>query len=283
MSAAEAAQLAALADFAARHAIVLLLALAALLLLSVWIAWHLLERHGPRLLAPLARTWPFTGGRGHLPGRFGLLLLLGFVVTVTAAMSFFELAGEIGAGDELAAFDLALAAALARHLDPATLALASAVTRFGDPEVLWPLGLAVTIGLAWRGERWQTAGWIAATGGGPLLNFLLKQLFERSRPLHPHGFAQADGFSFPSGHASGSLLVYGMLTYLVVRHSPPRWHPPVAAIALLLIVLVGASRVLLQVHWFSDVLAGWAFATAWGALCIATLEAGRLAATARID
>jgi membrane-associated phospholipid phosphatase len=39
--------------------------------------------------------------------------------------------------------------------------------------------------------------------------------------VHDHGFASADGFSFPSGHASGSLLVYGMLAYLVVRHSPP--------------------------------------------------------------
>jgi membrane-associated phospholipid phosphatase len=57
-----------------------------------------------------------------------------------------------------------------------------------------------------------------------------------------------------------------------------RWHLPVATLALATIVFVGASRVLLQVHWFSDVLAGWANAAAWAALCIAALEAVRLAA-----
>jgi undecaprenyl-diphosphatase len=209
--------------------------------------------------------------------------LLGLAVAGAGTVAFFELADEIGAGEELAAFDVALAAALVRHLDAATLALFGALTHLGDPQVLWPIGLGVVLVLAWRGERLLAAGWITATGGGALLNFLLKRLFERSRPVHEHGFASADGFSFPSGHASGSLLIYGMLAYLVVRHTPPRWHPPVAATALLLIVFVGASRVLLQVHWFSDVLAGWAHAAAWTALCIAALETVRLAAAPRED
>ncbi|MCC6171715.1 MAG: phosphatase PAP2 family protein [Gammaproteobacteria bacterium] len=277
----EAARIAALADFAALHAVALLLVLAVLLLACAWTAWHTLERHGPRLLAPLARAWQLADRRGRLARHLGLRALLGFAVAGAGTVAFFELADEIGAGEELAAFDFALAAALARHLDAATLALAGTVTHLGDPLVLWPIGLAVAVGLAWRGERLLAAGWAAATGGGALLNFLLKRLFERSRPVHEHGFASADGFSFPSGHASGSLLIYGMLAYLVVRHTPPRWHPPVAATALLLIVFVGASRVLLQVHWFSDVLAGWAHAAAWIALCIAALETVRLAAAPR--
>ncbi len=279
----EAARIAALADFAARHAVALLLALTALLLAFAWIAWHVLEHQGPRLLAPLARAWPPADRRSRLLRYLGLCALLGFAVAGAGVVAFFELADEIGAGEELAAFDVALAAALARHLDGTTLAFFGAVTHLGDPLLLWPIGFAVALGLAWRGERLLVAGWIVAAGGGALLNFLLKRLFERSRPVHEHGYASADGFSFPSGHASGSLLVYGMLAYLIVRHTPPRWHPPVAAIVLLLIVFVGASRVLLQVHWFSDVLAGWAHAAAWTALCIAALEAVRLAAPPRED
>jgi undecaprenyl-diphosphatase len=104
----------------------------------------------------------------------------------------------------------------------------------------------------------------------------------RRRPLHDHAFA-SDGFSFPSGHASGSLLVYGMLACLVIRGTAPRGHLPVAAMALVLVVFVGASRVLLQVHWFSDVLGGWAVAAAWMGLCIGGLEAVRLAAQPRRD
>ncbi len=62
----EAARIAALADFAALHAVALLLVLAVLLLACAWTAWHTLERHGPRLLAPLARAWQLADRRGRL-------------------------------------------------------------------------------------------------------------------------------------------------------------------------------------------------------------------------
>ncbi len=66
-----------------------------------------------------------------------------------------------------------------------------------------------------------------------------------------------------------------------MRHAPRRWHLSVAALGLILVVTVGASRVLLQVHWFSDVMAGWASSAAWAALCIAGLEAVRLSGDRR--
>jgi undecaprenyl-diphosphatase len=107
------------------------------------------------------------------------------------------------------------------------------------------------------------------------LNWLLKSIFERARPVHEHGVLTADGWSFPSGHASGSMLVYGLLGYLIIRHTPRVWHLPVALLSVLLIVFVGFSRVLLQVHYLSDVLAGYSSAVAWGALCVAGLETAR--------
>jgi undecaprenyl-diphosphatase len=266
-----------LADLAARHAVALLLGLVALLLAASWAAWRLIERHAPRLLAPAARAWRLVD-RDRLAARhLGLHALASFLLAGAAVFAFFELVDETATGEALAAFDVALAAALGRHLDEHTLALAGAITHLGDPLVLYVLAFAVVVALAVRGERQLAMAWIVVTGGGALLNRLLKALFARSRPVHDHAFASADGFSFPSGHASGSLLVYGMLAYLVVRHTPRRWHLPVAALALVLVVFVGASRVLLQVHWFSDVLAGWANAAAWATLCIGGLEAIRLA------
>jgi undecaprenyl-diphosphatase len=270
-----------LADLAARHAVALLLGLVALLLVAAWASWRLVERHAPRLLARAARAWHFID-RSRLVARYlGVHALASFVLAGAGVVGFVELVDETESGEALAAFDVALAAAMARHLDATTLALAGAITHLGDPVVLYVVALGVTLVLALRGERQLALAWVVVTGGGALLNRLLKALFERSRPLHDHGFGSADGFSFPSGHASGSLLVYGMLAYLVVRHTPRRWHLPVAALALVLVVFVGASRVLLQVHWFSDVLAGWANAAAWGALCVGGLEAVRLAAPPR--
>jgi membrane-associated phospholipid phosphatase len=108
-----------------------------------------------------------------------------------------------------------------------------------------------------------------------LLNRTLKAIFERSRPLHDHGITAEGGWSFPSGHASGSMLIYGLLAYIVVRHTPARWHIPVALTSIAIITFVGSSRVLLQVHYASDVLAGYAVAVAWLAICVAALEAVR--------
>ena len=279
---ADAAWLVALAEFAARHALLLLLVLTTLLLLVTWSAWRLLERHAPALLAAATPAWRLVDRRRLVARYFGLHAAASFVASAGAVIAFFELADAIGSGADLAAFDRALAAALARELDAPLLRLCGTLTHLGDPRLLWPLAIGVAVLLLWRGERLLALGWSVTTGGGALLNWGLKQLFARTRPVHEHGFAAADGFSFPSGHASGALLVYGMLAYLVVRHSARRWHLPVAALALTTIVFVGASRVLLQVHWFSDVLAGWANAAAWTALCIAGLEAVRLAGRGRV-
>jgi hypothetical protein len=109
------------------------------------------------------------------------------------------------------------------------------------------------------------------------LNTALKAIFERTRPIHDHGIVIADGWSFPSGHASGAVIVYGLLGYLVIRLMPRPWHLPVTILTVALVVFVGFSRAVLQVHYFSDVIAGYASAAAWCALSIGGLEAIRRA------
>jgi undecaprenyl-diphosphatase len=151
----------------------------------------------------------------------------------------------------------------------------SLITHLGDPDFLTVLATVVTVALLLL-KRWVLAGaWVSATLGGGLLNLILKSIFERPRPLHDHGLVHETSWSFPSGHASGSMLIYSLLGYLIVRHTPRAWHIPVAVVTVALIVFVGSSRVLLQVHYFSDVLAGYASAAAWSALCIAGLETVR--------
>ena len=93
-------------------------------------------------------------------------------------------------------------------------------------------------------------------------------MFERDRPLHAHAFAEVHGWSFPSGHAAGSVAVYGMLAYLACRAVPPLWRLPIAMMGLMIPLLVGYSRVVLQVHYVSDVLAGYLTAGAWLIVCI---------------
>jgi membrane-associated phospholipid phosphatase len=108
--------------------------------------------------------------------------------------------------------------------------------------------------------------------GNGVLNPLLKRIVARARPLHEHGLAHAEGYSFPSGHTSGAVVAYGMLAYLLLRLAPPRWHLPVLLATVALVFTVGCSRVVLQVHWASDVLAGFASGTAWLLVCVVGSE-----------
>jgi membrane-associated phospholipid phosphatase len=250
----------AVADFVARHAIaVLFVTTIATLALSA-VVWQ-----------PLVAL----GGKLRIARHLGVVPILGFVLSAGAIVLFVELADEIGADESLARFDVALSAALREHLSRETLRVFSIVTHLGDGAVLFAIGMVVYAVLALRRLKLLAAAWVVTTLSGALLNRILKAIFERSRPLHDHGLTAEAGWSFPSGHASGSMLVYGLLAYIVVRTTPPAWHIPVALTGIALVIFVGSSRVFLQVHYLSDVLAGYASATVWVAICIATLEALR--------
>lgn len=101
-----------------------------------------------------------------------------------------------------------------------------------------------------------------AIAGNDILNQSLKQLIGRIRPLNPEGALLVQGLSFPSGHSSGAVVAYGMLAYLALRLLPKAWHLPVLVAALALAFTVGISRVVLRVHFASDVAAGFASVSA---------------------
>ena len=111
--------------------------------------------------------------------------------------------------------------------------------------------------------------------GHAALNLTLKEVFARVRPLHEHGLVFEPGFSFPSGHSSGSVVAYGMLAYLLVRALPPVWHLPVVLAATAAAFAIGCSRVFRQVHFASDVIAGVASGLAWLVVCITSVELTR--------
>ena len=128
--------------------------------------------------------------------------------------------------------------------------------------------LAVLGYLALAGHR--RAAWLVAvaSGGGLVVSTVLKAGFGRDRPdVVPH-LAPAFTASFPSGHSMLAAVVYLTLGALLAVILPGRRIRAYAlAVALVLVLLIGLSRVYLGVHYPSDVLAGWAAGLAWGALC----------------
>ena len=153
-----------------------------------------------------------------------------------------------------------------------------ALTHLGDFNTLTGVTVLVALALAWRG-RWRAMGWwLLATAGNGLLVRWCKQVFGRSRPDTP--YLEVHGYSFPSGHAMSSLVVYGLLAVILwgwgrrpartagldLPGSPAR---RLAVAIAVLAVAIGASRVWLEVHYASDVLAGWLLALGWlGALSL---------------
>ena len=251
----------ALASWLGAHAVgvfwILLCALLLLVASAAWV-WHVHVR--PRVRADASRP-------------VGLLLPLaaGFAVVVAGAAGFAEIAEGLGAGGTLSLADAALTASIHAHVSARTLQAFALLTHFGDARVLASLGVAVALWLLWRGERALALGWVLALAGNALLNPMLKRIFERVRPLHEYGGVSESGWSFPSGHTSGATVTYGMLAYVMLRTLPSRWQLPAVLGATGLAFTVGCSRVFLQVHFASDVVAGFASGTAWLTVCVVSV------------
>jgi undecaprenyl-diphosphatase len=131
----------------------------------------------------------------------------------------------------------------------------------GDTSGRVPIVLAACLLLLALKRRNDTLWLLAVTIGGTLLNLVLKQMVAAPRPdLLPH-LDIVHSYSFPSGHASGNMMLFGALAILIRRS----WAWGVAAA---IIVLIGASRVWLGVHWPTDVLAGWVEGAGWLLLCV---------------
>lgn len=140
------------------------------------------------------------------------------------------------------------------------------VTRLGDGPVLIGMTLAIAIWLAWRRDWRDAVALVAITLSGRLLVELQKIWTARLRPdANPH-LDHVSNLSFPSGHAANTTMV--LLTLAVLLPASGRGRFLAIWLAVLLVLLVGVSRVMLGVHWPSDVVGGWSFGLFWTLLLL---------------
>lgn len=128
------------------------------------------------------------------------------------------------------------------------------------------LSLVVGLWLLWQRQGLQLLNWVVAVAGTGLWVGFIKATMQRTRPLD--GLVHEAGFSFPCGHSAGTAAIFGMLAWLVARRLSPRWRAGVFAVAVLLALSTGLSRVLLSVHHASDVMAGLCLGLGWTALLL---------------
>jgi undecaprenyl-diphosphatase len=115
--------------------------------------------------------------------------------------------------------------------------------------------------------------WCGAIGGGQVLNTVLKTLVARSRPVFEHPIVIDDGYGFPSGHSMLSVVAYGLLAYLIYQTLTVRWQQvSLIVLTTFSVLLIGLSRIILGVHFTSDVLAGYTIGIIWLSITVVVLQ-----------
>ena len=144
---------------------------------------------------------------------------------------------------------------------PVLVPLARGLTMLGEPTVLITAGVLCALWLWYAGHRHLPLVLIAIVTIGRGLSELQKYWIARPRPALDTHLVVVKTSSFPSGHATSSMIFYLTLALVLTERTP--WHRTAAAGAIILSLLIGTSRVMLGVHWPSDVIGGWAFGMLW--------------------
>ncbi|MBO9681123.1 MAG: phosphatase PAP2 family protein [Flavisolibacter sp.] len=137
-------------------------------------------------------------------------------------------------------------------------------TFLGTHQFLIPANLSlIAYFLFIKKHKWHSIKIPAIALSSLGLMFLLKGLFDRKRPSVPLLF-EAKGLSFPSGHALMSVTFYGLLIYMIfksVKNPALKWT--LIGLLIILIIIIGSSRVYLRVHYATDVIAGYCIGFLW--------------------
>ena len=214
----------------------------------------------PRTSAEAADTLRVEArfGAAFLRRHGGRLVLL-FAGLLLPLWGFAELAEEVHEGDALA-------------FDEPLLLFAQAVAHEGfDRVFVWfsalgyawgvvPADIVLVAVLALRRKLREGLFAGLSLAGSGALNVAAKHAFSRERPTLWESIAPEATYSFPSGHAMGSMT---LALVLVLLAWPTRWRVPVLACMAVFVPMVGLSRIYLGVHYPSDILAGWAAASIW--------------------
>jgi len=210
--------------------------------------------------------------------RFGLRLTLVGVALTLVAIPFTALLLQVLAKGPLTRADGRVANTLNGwvHGRGGVVPTLKAISFLGRPPLLavWVLIAAV---LLWRRSRRRQAVFAAVTSlGGGIVDTLVKASVNRPRPVVDHPVASALGKSFPSGHAMSATVTYGALLVVLSPLLTPRWRRPAFVATVLLVLAVGCSRLLLGVHFVSDVVGGFVLGLAWLLAAVAVFETWRV-------
>jgi membrane-associated phospholipid phosphatase len=196
----------------------------------------------------------------RLLSRLHPALLVYWAGLLATLYLFAELAGEVYEKERFS-FDAPILGWFHSVVSPPLTTLALTLSFIGSVYVLTPAFVIILVWL-WGVSKRSSLFFFVSFGGAVALNFASKAFFGRVRPDLFAQLSPENYFSFPSGHAMGSTAFF-LGVYFVVRRHAPKWQWLALVVGFLLTLGISLSRPYLQVHYPSDILAGWALSTLW--------------------
>ncbi|TXD96921.1 phosphatase PAP2 family protein [Psychrobacter frigidicola] len=224
-----------------------------------------------RLKDNYPKLYHFLSQRFQLEHFYGLPLTLLFLVMGYILALFFGLVEDVVNSNSIVITDYFVSQQMSMLNESSVIDFFILITSLSSTRITF-LVVVLTCVICWvMRQRYILVGLLVATLGSATFTFLSKMLFHRERPLN--GLVLEHSYSFPSGHATITIALYGFIAYIAIRFSQKFiWKVRIFTTAVLFSVLVGLSRLVLNAHYLSDVLGGYLVGALWLTVAISVTE-----------
>lgn len=206
-----------------------------------------------------------------------LITTIGTVGLISCLLIIFVLAqlSDEVLDQEAFAFDQTILLGIHQFANPTLDRLMLTITSLGNPLAVVAIPAITFAILLWRRYYQEAKIFVIDCLGGVVLSNGLKLVFSKPRPNLWQSAVEETSFSYPSGHALGSTILYGFLAYILATRYP-QLAVLIYTFAVLLIAAIGLSRLYLGVHWPTDIIAGYSIGFLWVMFCVTMLKLQKL-------
>ncbi len=217
------------------------------------------------------KLYQFFWQRLHVQHFHGLPLTVLLLLIIYIVAVFVGLVEDVVTSDSIVALDLLVSQQMSLLSEAGVIDVFIPITSLASTPITI-LVVLLTAVICWVvRQRYIIVGLLIAVIGSTLFTFVTKMIFERARPIDI--LLLESTYSFPSGHATVTVALYGFLAYIAIRFSERfAVQVRIVMITILLTVLIGVSRIVLNEHYLSDVLGGYLVGTLWLTVAISITE-----------